>query len=174
MTPTCPTCLIRRAPRAFTLVEVTVTVIILGLIGATVAPIIFGAGEAYTTASTVRRTAEKSAYAMERVIRLLRDAPPGPTRGTVNITTAGSSQVRYADGRGIELTGTTLYERFTDGTTSPLCEGVSGFTIAYLRDDGQTSSTATPADTQRFNVTLICNSFELRSSALARTRVVDP
>jgi len=160
--------------RAFTLVEVTMTVLILGVVSASVVPIVFTAGDAYANAANVRRTAEKTAYAMERAVRMLRDTPAGATRGTLDITIANPSQVRFGSGKGMELTGTTLYERATDGTLSPLCDQVTTFTIQHLGDDGVTSTAATPTTTQRFNVTIVCNEFELRSSALARVRVVDP
>jgi prepilin-type N-terminal cleavage/methylation domain-containing protein len=160
--------------RGFTLVEVTMTVLILGIISASVVPIVFTAGDAYANASNVRRTAEKTAYAMERIVRTLRDTPAGTARGTVDITTANPSQVRFGSGKGIELTGTTLYERATDGTLSPLCDQVTTFTLQYLGNDGVTSTSASPSATQRFNITIVCNGFELRTSALARVRVVDP
>jgi prepilin-type N-terminal cleavage/methylation domain-containing protein len=160
--------------RAFTLVEVTMTVLILGIVSASVVPIVFTAGDAYANAANVRRTAEKTAYAMERAVRMLRDTPAGATRGTLDITIANPSQVRFGSGKGMELTGTTLYERATDGTLSPLCDQVTTFTIQYLGNDGVTSTAATPTTTQRFNVTIVCNGFELRSSALARVRLVDP
>jgi prepilin-type N-terminal cleavage/methylation domain-containing protein len=160
--------------RGFTLLEVTVTVVILGIISASVVPIVFTAGDAYANAANTRRTAEKTAYAMERVIRALRDTPAGATRGTVAISTAATSQIRFTSGKGIELTGMTLYERATDGTLSPLCDQVTDFTLAYLGSDGVTSTIGTPANTQRYNIRMVCNGFELRSSALARVRVVDP
>ncbi len=160
--------------RAFTLVEVTVTVMILGIVSACVAPIVFSAGETYANAANVRRTAEKSAYAMERIVRVLRDSPGGATRGTLAIANAAPTLIRYTDGHGLELTSGTLYERSTDGVLSPLCDGVSSFIISYLASDGVTNSSAAPTTTQRFNITLVCNTFELRSGALARVRVVDP
>jgi prepilin-type N-terminal cleavage/methylation domain-containing protein len=163
-----------RTSRAFTLVEVTMTVLILAIVASSVVPLVFTASDNYANASNVRRTAEKTAYAMERAVRLLRDAPEGAFRGTLNLSIANASQFRYGTGRGVELTGTTLYERATDGTLSPLCDQVTGFTIDYLGDDGVTSTAAAPENTQRFNITITCNGFELRSAAFARVRVVDP
>jgi len=150
------------------------TVLILGIISASVVPIVFTAGDAYVQAANVRRTAEKAAYAMERVVRTLRDSPEGAVRGTLDLSIASPSQVRFGSGKGIELTGTTLYERATDGTLSPLCDQVSSFVVEYLASDGVTSTSATPSTTQRYNITIVCNGFELRSSAFARVRVVDP
>jgi type II secretory pathway pseudopilin PulG len=162
------------ARRAFTLVEATAAIIIISSISAVIVPVIFSAGDAYANSSSVRRTAEKGAYAMERVVRLLRDTPAGTTRGTVDISIANAAQVRFGDGRGVELTGTTLVLRDTSGGLSTLCDNVSAFTLAYIGDDGSTNTAGTPTTTQRFNITIVTDGFELRSSALARVRVVDP
>jgi type II secretory pathway pseudopilin PulG len=160
--------------RAFTLVEATATIIIIASISAVIVPVIFSAGDAYANSASVRRTAEKGAYAMERVVRLLRDTPAGAARGTVDITIANTSQVRFGDGRGVELTGTTLNLRDTSGTLSTLCDNVTTFTIAYLGNDGTTDTSAAPTTSQRFNITIVTGGFELRSSAMARVRATDP
>jgi prepilin-type N-terminal cleavage/methylation domain-containing protein len=165
---------LRRTSRAFTLIEVTMAVVILAIIAASVVPLVFTASDNFASAANIRRTAEKTAYAMERACRMLRDAPVGGVRGTIDLAIAEPSRFRYADGTGMELSGSTLYERATDGTLSPLCDQVSDFTIEYLASDGVTSTEASPQDTQRFNITIVCNGFELRSAAFARVRVVDP
>ena len=82
--------------------------------------------------------------------------------------------MRFGDGRGVELNGTTLSLRDTSGNLSPLCDNVTSFVIAYLGNDGVTSTAAAPTTTQRFNITLVTSGFELRSAALARVRVIDP
>jgi len=160
--------------RAFTLIEAIAAVVILSLISAIIVPVIFSASDAYANSASTRRIAEKGAYAMERVVRLLRDTPAGATRGTADITIANPSQVRFGDGRGVELTGTTLSLRDTAGTLSTLCDNVSAFTIAYIGNDGSTNTAGTPTSTQRYNITIVTDGFELRSSALARVRVIDP
>lgn len=165
---------VRCTSRAFTLIEVTMTVVILAIVAGSVVPLVFAASDNFANAATVRRTAEKTAYAMERTVRLLRDAPPGAARGTLDLTIADPSQFRFGTGRGIELSGSTLLERAADGTLSPLCDGVTSFAVEYLASDGVTSTSAAPQDSQRFNITIVCDGFELRSAAFARVRVVDP
>jgi prepilin-type N-terminal cleavage/methylation domain-containing protein len=162
------------ARRAFTLIEAIAAIVILSLISAIIVPVIFSAGDAYANSASTRRTAEKGAYAMERVVRLLRDTPASATRGKVDVTIANPSQVRFGDGHGVELTGTTLSLRDTSGALSTLCDNVSNFTIAYIGNDGTSNTAGTPANTQRYNITIVTDGFELRSSALARIRVIDP
>jgi prepilin-type N-terminal cleavage/methylation domain-containing protein len=164
----------RSGRRGFTLLEATAAIIVLSVVAAVLGPVIHGAGEAYANSASVRRSAEKGAYAMERAVRLLRDTPAGATRGTVGITIASPSQVRFGDGRGLEMSGATLRLRDSGGGLADLCDNVTVFTIAYIGNDGVTDTSATPASTQRFNITIITDGFELRSSALARVRVMDP
>jgi type II secretory pathway pseudopilin PulG len=160
--------------RAFTLVEATAAIIIISSISACIVPVIFSTGDAYANSASTRRTAEKGAYAMERLVRMLRDAPAGSTRGTLDITTATANQIRFSDGHGAEMSGSTLNLRATDGMVSPLCDGVTTFTIDYIGNDGVTNTLSTPTSTQRFNITLVTGGFEMRCSALARVRVIDP
>jgi type II secretory pathway pseudopilin PulG len=160
--------------RAFTLLEAAAAIVVISAISAVVVPIIFSSGDAYASAAAVRRTAEKGAYAMERAVRLLRDTPAGATRGTVDVVIANPSQVRFGDGRGMELSGTTLRLRDDTGAFSTLCDNVSSFTIAYIGNDGTSNTAGAPASTQRFNITIVTDGFELRAAALARVRVMDP
>jgi type II secretory pathway pseudopilin PulG len=164
----------RHHGRAFTLIEATAAIIIISVISAVVVPIIFSSSEAYANSAAVRRTAEKGAYAMERVVRLLRDTPGGAARGTVDIAIANPAQVRFGDGRGVELSGTTLRLRDETGGFATLCDNVTTFTIAYIGNDGVANTAGAPTSTQRFNITILTDGFELRSSALARVRVMDP
>jgi type II secretory pathway pseudopilin PulG len=164
----------RACRRGFTLVEATAAIIIISSISACIVPVIFSAADAYANTAAVRRSSEKGAYAMERIIRMLRDAPAGGARGTLDITIAASNKIRFSDGHGAEVSGSTLNLRAADGTLSPLCDNITTFTIDFLANDGVTSTLATPTTTQRFNVTIVTDGFELRSSALARVRVLDP
>lgn len=156
--------------RAFTLVELTVTVVVMGVIAAMLIPVIHGAADAYGSSVSTRQTSERVAYAMERTLRLLRDVPLGAVAGTVGIPSASSDQVTFSDGRRLRLdSGTLLY---TDsGVESPLCRRVETFRIDYLGEDGVSSTLSTPANTQRFNVTISSDGFELRGAAFARVRV---
>jgi type II secretory pathway pseudopilin PulG len=164
----------RSCSTAFTLVEAILAIAIIGIIASIAMPVIVGAGDAYAHSAVTRRIAEKGAYAMERTIRLLRDAPSGDERGTVGIAQASSQMVRFEDGRGVELSGTTLSLRAADGTLATLCDAVDIFELEFRAADGVTDTTANPAETQRFSVVISTGGFELRSAALARVRVIDP
>jgi type II secretory pathway pseudopilin PulG len=165
---------ITRARRAVTLVEAVASIVVIAVVSAAVLPLVTGTSDSYASAATTRRAAERGAYAMERMIRLLRDAPPTTVPGELGIAIATPTTLRYTDGRGLELTGDTLYLRDTDSSLSVLCREVDAMSIDYLGADGVTDTMSVPADTQRFNVTLRTAGFELRSAALARVKVMEP
>lgn len=157
--------------RAFTLVELTVTVVVMGVIGAMLIPVIHGAADAYGSAVSTRQTGERVAYAMERMLRMFRDAPLGLSDGTVGVTMATESRVVYSDGRELHLDADGTLMIIEGGVAAPLCRGVEVFVIQYIASDGTTSTLSNPTLTQRFNVTLRAGGFELRGSAFARSRV---
>lgn len=156
-------------PRAFTLVELTVTVVVMSIVAALLIPVIHGAADAYGSSVSTRQTSERVAYAMERTLRLLRDVPLGATSGTVGISVATDNSVTFTDGRRLRLESGSLI--LTDaGVDAPLCREVQAFEIKYLAEDGRTSSISTPTTTQRFAVTIKSGGFELRGAAFARVR----
>ncbi len=155
--------------RAFTLVELTVTVVVMGIVAALLLPVIHGAADVYGSSVGTRLTSERVAYAMERTLRLLRDVPLGAADATVGISTAAVDGVTFSDGRRLWLDGGTLM--LTDsGVEAPLCREVQVFEIKYYSDDGRTSTISSPGTTQRFTVTITSGNYELRGAAFARVR----
>lgn len=158
--------------RAATLVELIVSITVLAIVGGISLPVILGATDAYAGAAETRRACERGAYALERAIRLLRDAPEGSTAGTVGITSVTASEIVLTDGRGLRLTGTTLYLLGSGGVQSTLCENVDAFSISCLADDGITSTASAPINTQRFHISLTVRSFALRAAVFPRIKAV--
>lgn len=157
-----------------TLVETLCSVVVLSIVGATTLPLLFVAGDGLGDAVSTRRSAEQAAFALERTIRLLRETPEGAARGTLGIASASPTGVRFSDGRGIELSGTTLYLYDATGTRADLCTGVSAFTLGYLGKDGVSSTLAAPTTTQRYTIELIVDGMRLNAAAFARVRIGAP
>jgi type II secretory pathway pseudopilin PulG len=152
--------------RGATLVEMIASVTILAIVAGTTLPVIHGATDAYAGAAETRRAAERGAYALERMIRLLRDAPEGATPGTLGIRASGPAELVFSDNRGVRLVGTSLMLVSVDGSESVLCEDVGALVITPLASDGVT--VATPGTAQRFHIDLTVRSLRLTAAVFPR------
>ncbi len=154
------------------MVETVISLVVIGVIAAVSMPLISSAADNAAVARRVRRSADGATFAMERVVRLLRDCPGSST--TLGITAATASSVTFSNGKRVYLSGTNLMLVESPGNEAILAADVSSFVIQYLADDGKTSTLATPTSTARFMVTMVKDQIELRSSAFARCRAGVP
>lgn len=157
--------------RGFTLIEALMVVTILGIIAAGTLPIMQGVATNAAASDRTRRTCESGAYAMDRIARLLRDAPAGTTTGTLAVTSAAPDTIGFADNRGLFIKGDQLWFRDQSGSEDVLITNVEAFEITYLAADGVTDTSATPQTTQRFVVRLVTGGFELRIAVFPRVRL---
>lgn len=157
--------------RAFTLMESLMVVTILGIIAAGTLPIMQGVATNAAASDRTRRVSESGAYAIDRIARMLRDAPPGVTNGTINLAAAAADTISFADGRSLFMKGDELWYRNTDGAEDALITNVQEFEITYLAADGVTDTSATPHTTQRFIVRLVTGGLELRIAIFPRVRL---
>lgn len=155
--------------RAFTLIELIAAMVVLGVAAGVAGPVIVAASGAYSDASSRRDAAERVSAAMERIVRVLREAPPTLSGATTPaITTAGAGEVEFGDGSRLELDGVTLWITLPAQAAAPLCVDVEAFTLGYLGNDGVTDTSASPTDTQRITVLLRSGGVEMRSCAFVR------
>lgn len=152
----------------FTMVELIVSIIVLGILAAIGGPLVLGVGESYARASKIREAADDVAFGMERCIRLLRETPMGVTNGEPDIIRAEAGAVEFNDGSGLELAGTTLELLLADGTRAPLVRDVDTFIIQYIGADGVTDTSGLPSQTRRYVLTLGAGGIELRSAVFFR------
>lgn len=162
-----------RGAGAFTLVEVMVSVVVLGVIAAVTLPVVSGVTNSYAAAADVREKTERVAFAMDRCLRLLRECPAGADASAVSITSASPSAVVLGDGRGLQLSGTDLL-LLSGSSTSPLCRNVTAFVITYRGTDGTTSTQGTPGSTHCFDVSITADGVTLSGSAFPRARMIKP
>lgn len=140
--------------RALTLLEVLAAIVVMSVISVVLMPVVTSASESYTVTRDVRARTERVGYALDRISRIVRQAPIGVGDGGIGVVTATNRSVAFSDGTGFGLNGSTL-EMLVPGTDAqPLCQGVDELEILYLDDDGVTSSLAVPTNTHRFVVTV--------------------
>ncbi len=167
-------CITSPGRRGLTLLEVTLSIVIVGVIAAIVVPVTASLGDAYASAADTREAAEDAGFALDRVVRLLREVPEGSAGGQVGIVRADADAVEFTDNRGVELSGSDLVLTDEFGVQGVLCRQVTAFEIGYLAADGVTDCSATPEQTRRFTVRLVVRGVELRGVAFARVTIVQP
>jgi prepilin-type N-terminal cleavage/methylation domain-containing protein len=138
----------RRRPRmeGFTLVEIVITIVIVGIIAGVAAEIIMQGVRAYSSGqfrSNVRYQADLAAERMAREIRLIRSrtATDIPLWNATDLSfmDINNNQVRFQLNNGV-------IRRSQDGgaTWQALATGVSALTLSYYRNDGVTAATSAP------------------------------
>ncbi len=150
--------------KGFTLIEVLMVIVLLGIVGATVSSLLFQGArslEVQDKRGTITAEAALAFERMTREIRLMRCTTAGvscnPTSSDLTAMTA--TEIRFVTtdewGRGFRLNAGGLYLR--DGSTGIdpeylLAGNVSALTIEYLKADG--TAAAAVGDVWRINVTM--------------------
>lgn len=159
--------------RGLTLLEAVLSIVITAIIAATIAPVIGASTESYATATISRRYSDQAAYAMERIVRLLREMPLDEEDDQrLGVSSAGPGRLLLSDGRGLELNGDSLFLIEADGLMGLLCESVSAFEIEFLNADGTASVAADSELAHVAHVRLVAHGFELRTRAFPRVKLV--
>lgn len=161
----------RQTRRAFTILEMAVTVIVLSIIAASILPVLNASTNAYANAASVRDATEHAAFAMDRCVRMLRETPDDAQAGTPDITRAEASAIEFGDGNGVELDEGTLWQLSPGSPRVPLCRDVTEFQIDYLGADGVTDTMASPSETKRYGLKLVTGGIELRCAAFIRVTI---
>ncbi|MFZ4574430.1 MAG: type II secretion system protein [Phycisphaerales bacterium] len=154
--------------RGFSLVEAMLSIVILGIIAASLAPTITAAADSYAQATAVRTRSERVGFAMERIVRLVRDVPL--VESSTSLAASGTADsLTLSDGRGVMLTGSSLFMLDAAGQPALLCEGIDSFSLTYIADDGATATTA--ALCQRVHVSIASGGLTLNCAVLPRVRM---
>ena len=153
----------------FTLLELLASIIVMSIISVTLMPVIGAASESFAVARQVRSSTERAGFALDRVTRVIRQAPIGAGDVGVGVTSATSNSVIFADGTGFQLVGSTLEMLVVGDDPVPLCLDVDAFEVEYLGDDGVANTANAPATTHRFMVTIETDGIEM--STLVHPRV---
>lgn len=160
----------RPPAHAFTLIELLAVMIIISTVGVVTSGILMSASQMYTTSAAHRRAAENVALALDRVVRVLREAPAKPTpAGAANISSATATTITLSDGNAIALSGNTLNLSSATVSNAPLCKDVTAFQITYLDGAGTVVDLSSGTDTvRRVHIRLAAGGTELRTSTWLR------
>lgn len=156
-------------PDAFTLLELLASVVIMGVIGAVLLPVISSSSESYTVTRDVRNRSEQAAHALDRMVRIVRSAPIGPGGAGIGVQHASATSLTFTDGTGFVYANGRIEMLVPNQSDALLCDNVDAFRIDYLADDGRTGTLADPGSAHRVVLTLTTG--PLRMSAAAHPRV---
>lgn len=157
---------------AMTLLEVMVSVVLLSIAGAAVLPVMDASARLYAESAGTRGETGRLRYAMDRVVRVLREAPAGEAAGSIGLSRFEASWIEFEDGAGLALEEGVLRIRHPDLGEGVLLTGVGGFSIVALDEDGARElRDADAARADRFLVTLSTRHAELRTVVFPRVRM---
>ena len=133
-----------RPPAAgFSLVELVVVIVLLGIVAAVAAPFVSNSFKAYFTGRDLVETDWQGRVALERMTRELRTV-----RLPADLTMTSGSDLTFVDidGNSVRYFMSNCVLTICELTrnTQPLATGVSGLAFSYLQRDGKTT-TVTPA-----------------------------
>jgi prepilin-type N-terminal cleavage/methylation domain-containing protein len=137
----------RQRQQGFTLLEMIIALVVLGLLGAAAGYGLVGGALAFSSTSDAVQTLGKLRVASERMAREIREIRRNPaTPAVYDITTMNATTLAFTrtDGTSVTLNGapplvTLAYS--TPGGTHTLTDEVASLAFAYLQSDGATAAT---------------------------------
>lgn len=133
--------------RGFTLIELVISLVILGLVGAVAGYGLVNGTLAFSSSADAVHTQSKLRYASERMAREIREIRRNivtPTQYDINSMTASTLAFTKRDGTGVTLNSTpplVTLAYSTPAGTPTLSDAVSSLSLSYLQADGVTAAT---------------------------------
>jgi prepilin-type N-terminal cleavage/methylation domain-containing protein len=159
---------VQRFRSGFTLLELMASVLIMGVISAVLLPVISASSDAYTVTREIRANTENMAFAIDRIARIIREAPIGTDSTGLGVQTATVSTITFTDGTGFELDTDGIMMLVPGESPTLLCPDVDSIQIQYFASDGVTSTLVTPTETHRIVVTITTGQLQMSIVAFPR------
>lgn len=117
--------------RAFTLVELLATIVVLGVIATATSSILLAATDGYLSATVRAEAHTEVSVGLDRIVRELRSIPFDGDAGGVapDIDTVTTSSIAWDDDSSLALDGTDLEITIDGGSAAVLVADVSAFTV---------------------------------------------
>lgn len=138
--------------RAFTLIELLATIVVLGISVAAALPVLSAISDGARRATVLARHHHDTSVAMERIAEILHESG-NPNIASTMLTVLSPTEFRVASGRGVRLSKTTLIERDASGRSKTLADDITRVQFRYLRDDGALT-TGTSAEVHSVEVAI--------------------
>lgn len=146
--------------KAFTLIEVIVSLVLIGIMAAIAGMGLVKIAEGYVFAKQNAETVQKAQITLARIVKELGAVcPPWTTSGCLGITAASGTSVTYTRLQGtapvtniITYSNPNITIAVDSGTATTLIDNVTAFTLTYF--DAAGASTATPANIRRVDINL--------------------
>ncbi|MEK6747799.1 MAG: type II secretion system protein [Pseudomonadota bacterium] len=136
-----------RAVTGYTMIELVLVIVIIGIMGGVGAQVFSSGLTAYTTTAASLDELNQLRFGMERIARELREIRY--TAGAAQIVTPFSAtQITFTNNDGNVVTLTTSIPNITLAYTTPaasatLLRNITALSLAYKQNDGATAATAT-------------------------------
>jgi prepilin-type N-terminal cleavage/methylation domain-containing protein len=126
-----------KARSGFSLVELLVTLAVVGILGSLTSAMIYAGVEAQQRSATAATLSEEGATAMERIILELRSIPlsADEARG-LDIELVSVSGIQWAGGNSVSLNGSSVVLATDGGTPVIIARDVAGLAIRCFSEDG--------------------------------------
>ena len=136
-----------KANAGFSLVEMIVSIVVLGVLAAVTAPVFTSSLRGYVESDAHLTTLSKARYATERIARELREVQYNNGTGSFSFSAMGPNNVAFLkqDGTTVTLSvaGTNVNLRYAPpNVTAPLTDELGALTLTYLNANGVAGATA--------------------------------
>lgn len=157
-----------RGDKGFTLIEVLMSIVVIGIISAVAATLLLQGARSFQTIDSLKELTQQGTLALERISRELRlmactKAGNACVPQATDITAMNPSEIRFVNadsiGRGFRIDAGAIKLRQGSASGDPedvLASGASSLTFEYLKKDG--SGAAAVTDVWTINVTLTLQS----------------
>jgi prepilin-type N-terminal cleavage/methylation domain-containing protein len=159
-------------PRGFTLLEMVMSIVLIGIIASVTVPIIFRVADSWLLAARRNELSESSQIAIDRMVREMRQV-----KNSAGITSAGSSVFQFTDINNnnirYNLSGGQLI-RTENGNFYQLSDNVSALAFNYYLKNGTWTSTPAMSDYANIKMIAVTLTLALAGNALSMEAGVSP